>query len=609
MKALRDWFDQRVGWRKLVHDALYENVPGGSRWRYVWGSTLSFALVVQFITGIFLWMAYSPSAQTAWESVYYIQEEMTGGWLLRGLHHYMAHVMTVLLVLHLMQVVIDGAYKAPREVNFWFGLVLLQLVLVLSLTGYLLPWDQKGFWATKVATNIVAVVPFIGPGLQKLIMGGPDYGHHTLTRFFALHAGVVPGLITLLLAGHIYLFRRHGLTAREPKRKPDAAFWPDQVLKDAVACLAVLATVLFFIVRHRLTSAHGPLGADLGAPADPSENFSAARPDWYFLFLFQFLKLKWFAGTGEIWGAIVIPGLLMGIVFLMPFIGRWKLGHRFNLGLLWAMIGGAGLLTYLALAEDRNKPEYQEAVKAAEREADRVKVLAQSPAGIPNSGAITLLRNDPLIQGPKIFAQKCASCHRFGGHDGLGKIPADPQSASDLKGFASREWLAGLLDPERVDGTNYFGATKFKEGKMVKFVRKDVAQYTAEEKENLRKVIIALSAEAQLKSQLAADQRDATIVEAGRALLQNGIRCTECHQFNKKDEDATAPDLTGYGSRKWLINFVRNSAHPNFYGGRNDRMPAFGAEQILDARAIGLVADWLRGQWYEPTQPLTHAPE
>src|SRR5262250_3016118 len=195
---------------------------------------------------------------------------MTGGWLLRGLHHYTAHVMIILLALHLMQVVIDGAYKAPREVNFWFGVILLQLVLVLSLTGYLLPWDQKGFWATKVATNLAAIVPIIGPGLQKIIIGGPEYGHHTLTRFFALHAGVLPASITGLVVAHIYLFRRHGLTAREPRRRPDAAFWPDQVLRDSVACLAVLAAGLFLILRPRLFSAQGVLGADLGAPADPS---------------------------------------------------------------------------------------------------------------------------------------------------------------------------------------------------------------------------------------------------------------------------------------------------------------------------------------------------
>lgn len=607
IKRCIDWADQRTGCRRILHEALYENVPGGARWRYVWGSTLTFALAVQFITGIFLWMAYSPSSQTAWESVYYIQDEMRGGWLLRGLHHYMAQAMTVLLVLHLMQVVIDGAYKAPREVNFWFGLILLQLVLGLSLTGYLLPWDQKGFWATKVATNLVAIVPFIGPQLQKVIIGGPEYGHHTLTRFFALHAGVLPASITALLVGHIYLFRRHGITAKLPKRRPDAAFWPDQVLKDAVACLAVLAAVLFLIVKPYLLASHGPLGAELGAPADGSENYSAARPEWYFLFLFQFLKF--FPGGTEIWGAIIIPSLVMLVIFLMPLMGKWQLGHRFNIGFLFCLLAGAGLLTYLAKAEDRRNENYVAAVKAAEMDAERVRVLAKSPAGIPSSGAVTMLRNDPLTQGPKLFAQKCASCHRYDGHDGTGRIPKDAQSASDLKGFASREWLAGLLDPEKVTTTNYFGATSHRDGKMAKFLRKEVASYTPEQKEKLRSAIIALSAEAQLKSQLAADQHDAALIEQGKAAIQNDLRCTDCHQFHKKDEDATAPDLTGYGSRRWLISFINNSAHEEFYGKNNDRMPAFGGGQILSDQQIALIADWLRGSWYEPSAQMAAAPE
>jgi ubiquinol-cytochrome c reductase cytochrome b subunit len=599
MRALLDWLDQRTAYRYFIREALYENIPGGARWRYIWGSTLTFALFVQFITGLFLWMAYSPSSQTAWESVYYIQNEMVGGWLLRGLHHFTAQVMTVLLVLHLMQVVIDGAYKAPREVNFWFGLVLLQLVLALSLTGYLLPWDQKGFWATKVATSLLSVVPIVGNDLQRIIIGGPDYGHHTLTRFFALHAGVLPGLVIVLLAGHIYLFRRHGITATQPIKAPDARFWPDQVFKDAVACLAVLVAVLFLIVRPRLFPGTGPWGAELGAPADPSEQFSAARPEWYFLFLFQFLKL--FSGRTEIWGALIIPGLVLLVIFIMPWIGRWRLGHRFNLGFLGALLAGAALLTYQAADADRKNATYQAAVHQAQREADRIKVLATSPAGIPSSGAITLLRSDPLTQGPKLFAKHCASCHRYNGHDGTGKIPADPQTASDLKGFASTEWIAGLLDPEKVDTVRYFGGTKFKDGKMVKFVKKDVASFPPPEKEKLQKVITALSAEAQLKSQIEADQGASGIIEEGRRVIgTQELRCTECHQFRKKDEEANAPDLTGYGSRNWIVNLIRNPAHPAFYGKRNDRMPAFGSEQILSEQAIFLLADWLRGQWYEP---------
>ncbi|MGH9650632.1 MAG: cytochrome b N-terminal domain-containing protein, partial [Terriglobales bacterium] len=137
MKKLLDWLDARTGYKKLTHEALYENIPGGARWRYVWGSTLTFAFAVQIITGLALWMAYSPSSQTAWDSVYVIQHEMWGGWFLRGLHHYAAQAMNILLVIHLVQVVIDRAYTAPREVNFWFGLLMLLLVLAVSLTGYL----------------------------------------------------------------------------------------------------------------------------------------------------------------------------------------------------------------------------------------------------------------------------------------------------------------------------------------------------------------------------------------------------------------------------------------------------------------------------------------
>ena len=609
MDRLLNWVDRRTGYRRIIEYALYENIPGGARWRYIWGSTLVFCLSVQFITGLFLWMSYSPSSQTAWESVYYIQNEMTCGWLLRGIHHFTASVMNVLLVLHLMQVVIDGAYKAPREINFWFGLGLLLLVLALSLTGYLLPWDQKGYWATKVATNIMAIAPVVGPALQRLVIGGADYGHHTLTRFFALHAGVLPACVVALLVWHIFLFRRHGITAKDPKRKPDEYFWPDQVLNDAVACLAVLVAVLFLVLRPWLFHTGEDLGAELAAPADPSETYSAARPEWYFLFLYEFLKYfrashSLLGLSHEVWGAIVIPGVIMGIIFLMPIIGRWKLGHRFNVGLSFSLLGGVILLTYLAVTEDKRKPAFKAAVEEARRNAHRVKVLAESPTGIPREGAVTLLRNDPLTQGPKLFAKNCASCHRYDGRDGTGRQLQDPPEASDLNGFASREWLAGLLDPERIDSLHYFGGTKFKEGKMVKFVKKDVAGFSLEQKEQLKKVIAALSAEAELKSRRKLDQRDAALIAEGRALIASeAMRCTECHQFHKPDEDATAPDLTGYGSRDWLIEFISNPAHARFYSKRNDRMPAFGQDKVLDDHAIGLIADWLRGDWYEPSQP------
>lgn len=653
IKALADWFDDRTGFRDLVHASLYEHIPGGARYRYVWGSTLVFAFTVQLITGVFLWMCYSPSGQTAWESVYYIQHEMQGGWLLRGLHHFMAQAMVVLLALHLLQVVVDGAYRAPREVNFWLGLILMQIVLGLSLTGYLLPWDQKGYWATRVATNLMGIVPVVGPSLQKLVVGGADYGHHTLTRFFALHAGVLPGLLIGFLVLHVAMFRKHGIHVAKEDR-PDTTFWPDQVLKDAVACLAVLVVVLFFTIRPMFSGGHGDallgdyLGAELGAPADPSNEYSAARPEWYFLFLFQFLKLFEGQGaTGELIGAIVVPGAVMGLLALMPIVGRWKLGHGFNIGLLVCLLVGVGVLTGQALYADRlaqyaAKPEvkpkaaegekaekageaepetpeelfakryeasesYLKAVESAEKEAHRAVTLARAPEGIPATGMLSVLRRDPKTQGPRLFKRYCSSCHT---HADSSDKPANI-SAPDLTGFGSRKWIAGLLDPKQISELHYFGGTTHKDGQMASTVKNDLKDTPPPE---LQKVIAALSAEAALPSQRTLDEKDRAAIEAGRTLIKDSIGCTNCHKFHDVGEK-DAPDLTGYASREWLTGMISNPNHDRFYGENNDRMPAFAehADQvennIISPANLALLVDWLRGDWYEPEGDTDAAPE
>ena len=459
--------------------------------------------------------------------------------------------------------------------NFWLGLILLQLVLALSLTGYLLPWDQKGYWATRVATNLLSVVPLVGPQLQQLVVGGADYGHLTLTRFFALHAGVLPGLLTAFLVLHVALFRRHGLCHKQPSKGPDAMFWPDQILKDAVACLAVLAVVLLLVVRPvALFSHEGPieaahLGAELGGPADPSNQYSAARPEWYFLFLFQFLKLfEGWGERGELMGAVVIPTLALGVLFLMPLVGRWKLGHRFNLAFVVIMLAGIAYLTGAAVTEDyrarwtdpasfadllptidavgtdetkiaahfendpvkiheyrvrlrayesyRKSNEYLQAVAQANQEAARIRVLAAGPGKIPASGANALLRNDPMTQGPKLFAQHCASCHTHVAGRPKDAVQADSQPAANsepsvasrstkagstapnLDRFASRAWIAGFLDPKHIAGPEYFGNTSHRDGTMVGFVTDTLASWPTEEVQN---IVLALSAEAGLKSQ------------------------------------------------------------------------------------------------------------
>lgn len=626
MKSLLDWFDNRTGIRALTHAALYEHIPGGARWRYVWGSTLSFCFFVQVVTGLILWAAYSPSAQTAWESVYYIQNQMTAGWLLRGVHHFTAQMMVVLMAIHFVQVVIDGAYRAPREINFWLGLILMQIVLGLALTGYLLPWDQKGYWATKVATNMIALVPVVGETLQRLVVGGSDYGHHTLTRFFALHAGVLPTLLAVFLTLHVLMFRRHGLTVRDPNHAPDTTFWPEQVLRDAVACLAVAIVVLVLVLRDYPTAEAGvpiaqQVGAELGAPANPAEAYAAARPETYFLFLFQ--SLKYLEGFPPIVGAIVVPGLVMLSLFLMPFIGKWQLGHRFNIVYTFALLVGAGVLTVLAWREDHNgvTPEsqhYLAAVASAEAEAERAVELAGAPTGIPPTGALTLLRGDPKTQGPKLFRDNCAACHSHAPPEATAQyvpasqiILAEKQSASNLWGFGNADWMRGILDPKRVDSAHYFGATAFKEGDMVKFVKDtigdelaklkgdELANYEAKRED----VVLALAAEANQSVGKLPDLEKR--IASGRDAIVNVFACIDCHKFREEGALGSAPDLTGYASREWLTSFISNPADERFYRDTNDRMPAFAAHpgdlaNRLSPEDLALLVSWLRGEWYTP---------
>ncbi len=618
MTTLLDWLEHRTGLRSLRRELLYDNIPGGARWRYVWGNALVFAFFMQVVTGISLWMNYSPGSQSAWESVYYIQYHMQGGWLLRGMHHYTAQAMVVLLAVHLLQVVIDGAYRAPREFNFWIGLILLQVVLAMALTGYLLPWDQRGYRATAVSTNLMGITPIVGPTLQRLVIGGAEFGNLTLTRFFALHAGLLPGILMLLVCLHVALFRRHGLTVRQqalvgPKRRPDAPRWPDQALRNAVVFLAVLACVLLLVFKSVVTSdgridfAHAQLGAELGAPADPANQYPAARPEWYFLFLFQLLR--YFPGESEIYGAIVLPGAIFTFLALMPFIGRATWGHRLNVTVVLLLFIAAGALTGIALNADYRGPdsgEFRKAVADAHEEAERAVQLASAPSGIPPTGAITLLRDDPKTEGRRLFGRHCGSCHD-NAIQAATRNPPEGQNALDgapnLAEFASRPWIAGLLDAKRIAGPDYFGRTAHHAGEMVEFVEGDLKKWTPMDIDN---VVMALSAEAHLPRQAKQDADEETRIGAGRIKISDSAEgCAQCHKFHEAGADTDGPDLTGYGSREWIIAIVRNPADKRFYGEKNDRMPAFAhppgsIRNRLSEKQLGLIADFLRREWYEP---------
>jgi ubiquinol-cytochrome c reductase cytochrome b subunit len=600
---LSDWLDHRTGYRKIRDALLIEHIPGGAKWRYVWGSCLVFVFTVQLITGVLLMTAYSPGDSTAWGSVYFIQYEMDFGWLIRGLHHFGSQTMVVLLGLHMLQVVIAGAHLPPREVNWWLGLALMGIVLGLSLTGYLLPWDQKGYWATQVATNIMGNVPF-GSFLQKLVVGGPEYGHHTLTHFYSLHVGILPPLMIVLVIAHMAVFRRHGVTA-PANAQGEGVFWPTQAFKDLLASLVIFGIMLSLVVfgghgnKLEVPAADGAepglyeqmaragrdgLGANLDAPADPSIPYPA-RPEWYFLFLFQLLK--YFEGSQEIVGTVIIPTGVGVLLFILPLLGIGRLrkfGHFIGIVVVVALLLGAAVLTFLAIADDSATPilgvggtkkaqDLQEEFAAANLAAQRAVNLAHE--GIPAEGGRELLRKDPKTRGRKLFGDNCAVCHRFTADlkkDGFEGFVKGPFKASDLAGFGTKEWIRGLLENPADD--KFFGRTGLKEmtswRKGIDRKRKKMKEQTKEiEKQDREFDDIAAFLADQAKPK---EDRDKKLGEQGLTLFMD--HCSECHSMAGQPAERKAPDFTDYGSQEWIRLMIMSPAHPLRHAARNE-MPAF----------------------------------
>jgi ubiquinol-cytochrome c reductase cytochrome b subunit len=336
-----------------------------------------------------------------------------------------------------------------------------------------------------------------------------------------------------------------------------------------------------------------------------------------------FQLLKYLEAFPPIVGAVVVPGLVMFSLLVMPLVGRWELGHRFNIVWTIALLVGAFVLTVLAWYDDHSgrTPEsqhYLAAVADAHTEAERAVELATAPTGIPPDGALALLQSDPKTQGPKLFRQHCAACHSHfdpaGGQAGSSQqIVIENPTASNLWEFGSQNWLAGILNPEKVVGPHYFGNTAFKEGEMVTWVKDTIGAQLADLqgaelaalRRKIEEVTLALANEAGLVRNPPADLE--ARVAAGREHIANDFACIECHKFHDNGELGLAPDLTGYASREWLTAIISNPEHERFYPSTNDRMPAF-APNSEDATAnrltkeeLTILVAWLRGEWYEPT--------
>ncbi|HEV3143287.1 MAG TPA: cytochrome b N-terminal domain-containing protein [Gemmataceae bacterium] len=599
IRPFRAWFENRSGLGNFINLMLLEHIPGGAKWRYVWGSALAFVFTVQVITGVLLMTAYSPSDSTAWSSVYFIQYEMDFGWLIRGLHHFGSQTMVVLLGIHMLQVVIAGAHLKPREMNWWLGLGLLGAVLGLSLTGYLLPWDQKGYWATQVATNIAGQIPGIGTSLQRIIVGGPSYGNHTLTRFFGLHVAILPGIVIVLMIAHIALFRRHGVTTSpndmghmgrpgEPEPAPDDPkagwFWPDQAFRDMVVSLLIFGVMLGLVIygwgnKIEVTDADGKAvqrslydriahagrdgrGANLDSPADPDRSYPA-RPEWYFLFLFQFLK--YFPGEKELIGSVIIPNGILILLAALPLLGYGRMrsfGRYFGIAVVSSILIGAGVLTYLAVAEDRGNSdkarEFHKQMEAAGELAQRSVQLAHD--GIPEAGPRNLLRNDPLTRGKELFGIHCATCHTC--RDCKNATP----TASDLSDFGTKESIKEFL--KNPDDGRFFGNMPELKGKGKMQERKEKHAALPD----LDSLAYFLSTHP--RTELPAIPSSSTTSELERGFHAFKTNCAKCHNIDKlaEDGDGSGPNLTGYGDAGWIRGMII-SPHLRFFD--TNRMPAF----------------------------------
>ena len=307
-------FDERTGLHTGLQKFLYEEIPASSGWHQVFGSVALFLILIQFFTGAMLAFNYAATPGDAYNSLRYILTEVTAGRLMRGLHHWGASMIIVIVVLHMVQVFLWGAYKKPREGTWIVGVILLLLTLAYGLTGYLLPWDNRAYWGTVVSTQIGATVPLAGAYVSRLLASSGDVGVVTFARFYGLHVLLLPPATLLLVALHVYLVRRHGVApAPGDELKPKKSFYPEQVFKDTVAVFIAFAILFTMAIAARVP---------LERLADPTDTSYIPRPEWYFLFLFQMLKV--FEGPLEVVGTVILPTLAILALIATPFVDRGK---------------------------------------------------------------------------------------------------------------------------------------------------------------------------------------------------------------------------------------------------------------------------------------------
>lgn len=427
--SLGSWLDDRLGTRRLITTFFYRRIPNAVGWPHTLGSATLFLLLVQIVTGIFLAFYYVPSVEHAYGSVEYITKELPFGAYVRGLHRWSASLVVVFAVLHLLRVFFMGAYKYPRETSWVVGVLLLGSIFAFGFTGYLLPWDQKAYWATVVGTHIAEWAPGIGEVAARLLKGGPDVGVKTLGRFYAFHVLFLPAILVTLVTLHLAMVIRQGIAPppvgrwatirkeeykeRYEESKVEGHTFLEHLLRDGAVALALLLIASWLALRY---------GAPLEEVADPTTTTYVPRPEWYFYFLFELLWL--FPGRWTVIATFWIPVLGFLFLLVLPFLDRGPARSPIRRPLAsvvaTAVFAGILFLTYKG---------------------------ATAPAP-PGRAPVTVARMAPELQkGREVYeAQGCGACHMIGGEGGA----AGPD-LSKIGSGRDQEWLKRFVrDPEAV---------------------------------------------------------------------------------------------------------------------------------------------------------------
>lgn len=418
-------FLENIGWEEHLRPFLYKKLPPGTGWAATLGSLCALLFGMMAVSGLFLAMYYNPSPDKAYQSVDFIMTSVSLGAVLRGIHHWGAGAMVLAVFIHLLSNYFSGSFKAPRQLTWMIGVCLFLVTLGLGFTGYLLPWDMKAYWATVVSTNIPRDIPLIGPYITRIARGGETVSGMTLTRFYAVHMLLLPALLVMFTAVHIYLVRLHGVAEpAEAEEKVKSTrlyrFFPEHTFRSALVFAAVFAGILGLAIFR---------GVAREAIAGTLSDSYLPRPEWYYMWLFQLLT--YFSGKWEMVGSLAIPGIGVALLFAIPFLSKTNLTGLAKRPLAMAAgVTGVIGIVYLSLMGFEGAKPYGQKFIVPDRPLTQVET-----------------------RGLYLFADRdCEYCHNVDGRNGH---RIGPDLANLVAKHRSREYIASYIkNPQAVSATS-----------------------------------------------------------------------------------------------------------------------------------------------------------